>query len=393
MTEKQLVDDNPRFSQRSGLERDPNPASAELAAHVAAGKRLRDLSSGNPAQVGLSLGELSLSPLSNRALLEYEPEAFGPLRAREAISREFPEHGPAIPPEQIVITASTSEAYSFLLKLLCDPGDEVLVPAPSYPLLEHLSRFESVVTRPYRLAYDGAWHIDFASIARGPRTRAILVVNPNNPTGQFLAKEELERLASFGLPIISDEVFSSYPLELGPGRARSALEHPGALVFALSGLSKLVALPQMKLAWIAVSGPKLARTEALARLELIADAFLSPSAPSLHALPTWLRARPTIHGLIHGRLIRNLGTLTRAVKNSPITRLPVEGGWYAPLRLPATKTDEEWALELLEKTGVAVHPGYFFDFGGPPHVVVSLITPEEELSEAANLLVDYVASR
>jgi alanine-synthesizing transaminase len=388
-----LADSIPRFSQRSGMDRDPNRASERLAAHLAAGKTLRDLSSGNPAKVGLSLGELSLSPLSNRAVLEYEPEAFGPLWAREVLSREFPEHGPAIPPDRIVITASTSEAYSFLLKLLCDPGDEVLVPAPSYPLLEHLSRFESVVTRPYRLAYDGAWHIDFESIVCSSRTRAILVVNPNNPTGNFLTKDELDRLARYGLPIISDEVFASYPLELGPGRARSALEHPDALVFALSGLSKLVALPQMKIAWIAVSGPEQARTEALGRLELIADAFLSPSAPSLQGLPTWLRARPTIQGLIHGRLIRNLGTLTRAVKNSPITRLPVEGGWYAPLRLPATKSDEEWALELLENTGALVHPGYFFDFDGPPHIVVSLITPEQELTEAAPLLVDYVASR
>jgi alanine-synthesizing transaminase len=269
----------------------------------------------------------------------------------------------------------------------------VLVPAPSYPLLEHLSRVESVVTRPYQLAYDGAWHIDFESITCGPRTRAILVVNPNNPTGNFLARDELDRLASYGVPIISDEVFSSYPLELGPGRVRSALEHPEALVFALSGLSKLVAFPQMKLAWIAVSGPARARTEALERLELIADAFLSPSAPSLHALPTWLHQRASIHGVIHGRLIRNLGALTRAAQNTPVTRLPVEGGWYAPLRLPATKTDEEWALELLEKTGVLVHPGYFFDFDGPPHLVVSLITPEEELAEAAVLLADYVASR
>jgi len=387
-----LADSIPRFSQRSGLSRDPNPASEKLAAHRALGKPLLELTSGNPTEVGLSLGELSLSPLSHRAVLAYEPQAFGPVAAREAVSREFPEHGPQIPPERIVITASTSEAYSFLLKLLCDPGDEVLVPAPSYPLLEHLSRFESVDVRAYRLAYDGAWHIDFESLTPGPRTRAILVVNPNNPTGHFLAKDELDRLASFGLPLISDEVFASYPLELGPGRVRSALEHPDALVFALSGLSKLVALPQMKIAWIAVSGPEPARAEALGRLELIADAFLSPSAPSLHSLPTWLRARPTIQGAIQARLIRNLGVLTRAVRNSPVTRLRVEGGWYAPLRLPATRTDEEWALELLD-AGVSVHPGYFFDFEGPPHVVVSLITNDEELAQGMELLVDYVASR
>jgi aspartate/methionine/tyrosine aminotransferase len=268
----------------------------------------------------------------------------------------------------------------------------VLVPAPSYPLLEHLARFESVETRPYRLAYDGAFHIDFDSLRRGigPRTRAILSVNPNNPTGNFVGSDELERLASFGLPLISDEVFFDYPLEAAPGTARSLLEAPAPLVFVLAGLSKLVALPQMKLAWIAVNGAPREVTEALSRLELVADAFLSPSAPVLHAAPHWLANEAALQAPLRARLAANLGTLRDLLRDSPVSRLPVPGGWYAVLRLPDTRSDEAWTLDLLDHAGVVVQPGYFFDFEGPPHVVVSLITEEPVFTEGVHRLRDYV---
>jgi aspartate/methionine/tyrosine aminotransferase len=281
------------------------------------------------------------------------------------------------------------------LKLLCDPGDEVLVPAPSYPLLEHLAGFECVRTRSYRLVYDGAWHIDFESLhaALGPKSRAILVVSPNNPTGSYLSRAELERLADLGLPLISDEVFASYPLDAGAERARSVLETERTLVFALSGLSKLLALPQMKLAWIVAGGPDARVREALGRLELIADAFLSPNAPVLHAFPSWFAERKPLHEAIDARLRRNLAALGRATAASPVSRLRVEGGWYAVLRLPSTDSDEGWALGLLEQAGVVVHPGYFFDFEGPPHVVVSLLSDEATFEAGIKRLVSYVAAR
>jgi alanine-synthesizing transaminase len=391
-----LRDSNPRFSLRSGIEREPNALGRKLAEFAESGRSLLDLTVGNPTALGLRHDAAAvLGALSSERVLAYEPEPFGPRFAREAVCDTFSELGCRANPEQVVLTASTSEAYAFLLKLLCDPGDEVLVPAPSYPLLEHLARFEAVQAKTYRLAYDGAWHIDFSSLARaiGPRSRAILVVNPNNPTGHFLDRAELGRLLEFGLPLISDEVFASYPLEAGPQRVRSVLEAGDGLVFALSGLSKLAALPQMKLAWIAAGGAPGAIREALARLELIADAFLSANAPALHALPTWLAMRQPLHAALSARLARNLETLTQALAASPVSRLRVEGGWYAVLRLPATDTDEGWMLGLLEETGVIVHPGYFFDFEGPPHAVVSLISDEGTFAEGIGRLVGYVAAR
>ena len=391
-----MTDSKIRFSARSDIDRRHNPAWEKLTELRQDSRPLIDLTLGNPTALNLGLcAARVLAPLSAPGVATYEPEPFGPLWARSNVARTFADLELEVDPQRIVLTASTSEAYAFLLKLLCDPGDDVLVPAPSYPLLEHLARFESVVTRPYQLAYDGAWHLDLPGLrARiGPRTRAILIVNPNNPTGHFLSEHELEALLELGLPIISDEVFASYPLELPAGRVRSVVGAKTGLVFALSGLSKLLALPQMKLAWIAVSGSALETAEALARLELIADAFLSPNAPALHALEAWIGGRNDVQRQINQRLTENLNTLSAAVEASPISRLPVEGGWYAPLRLPATESDEGWALGLLEAARVIVHPGYFFDFEGPPHVVVSLLPEPGEFRTGVTRLVDYAARR
>jgi aspartate/methionine/tyrosine aminotransferase len=298
------------------------------------------------------------------------------------------EEGHAIDPSRVMLTASTSEAYSFLFKLLCDPGDAVLVPAPSYPLFEHLATFESVRLVPYALAYDGAWHVDLPSVSRAidERTRAILVVTPNNPTGSYLKKHELTALAATGLPIVSDEVFARYPLRSDPRRAATALEATDAasVVFAMSGLSKLAALPQMKVAWTCVGGRDSKRvSEAIARLELIADSFLSVSAPVQHALPALLASGRTAEAAIRARARTNLARLCerQARAGRAATVLDCEGGWYATVRLPRTRTEEAWALRLLEQDGVYVHPGYFFDFAEEAYVVVSLLTPETAFDE------------
>lgn len=293
-----------------------------------------------------------------------------------------------------MLTASTSEAYSYLFKLLCDPGDEILVPAPSYPLFEHLMRFEGVTAVPYRIEYDGAFHVELSSLKAGvsPRTRAVVTVTPNNPTGSILKRSELEGLCALGLPIISDEVFGDYRLAPGSEAIRTALGARDALVFALDGLSKTAALPQMKLAWMAVSGPEGRVREHLDLLEHIADAFLSPGGPVQHALASLLSASRVSSAAIQRRIERNYGLLHDICDGSAVTVLPVEGGWYAVLRLPAVRSEEAWVLGLLEECDVLVQPGWFFDFASEAFVVVSLLTPETDLDAGVNRLCSYVTA-
>jgi aspartate/methionine/tyrosine aminotransferase len=337
-------------------------------------------------------GARILTALSDPRALTYEPDPRGLGSARQAIAEEWRDLGVSISAERVLLTASTSEAYGFLFKLLCDPGDEVLVPAPSYPLFEHLAGFEGVRSVPYALGFDGAWFIDFERLsrARSERTRAIIVVSPNNPSGHYLRRAELERLAELGLPLISDEVFASYALRRPPDAARSALETDRTLVFALSGLSKLAALPQLKAAWIGVGGPEAAVGEALSRLELIADSYLSVGAPVQLALPELLRARASSEAHILDRLRANLGVLEHAVKDTPISVLPVEGGWYAVARLPRTQSEEAWALGLLREQRVLAQPGYFYDFADEPFLVLSLLSPEAVFSLGVARLVEHV---
>jgi aspartate/methionine/tyrosine aminotransferase len=292
-----------------------------------------------------------------------------------------------------MLTASTSEAYAYLFKLLCDPGDEVLVPAPSYPLFDHLAGLEGVSLVPYRLAYDGEWHVDVPHLraAVGAKTRAILAVSPNNPTGSYLKRDELAAMAALGLPIVSDEVFAAYPLKVDARRAESALEAAReTLVFALGGLSKLAGLPQMKLAWTCIAGPEAPRDEALARLELIADTFLSPGTPVQAALPRLLAAGARTRAAIAARTRTNLEVVRRACAGSAASVLDVEGGWYATLRVPHTCSEEAWVLALLERDGVYVHPGWFFDFAEDAVLVVSLLTPEPALAEGIARIVARV---
>jgi aspartate/methionine/tyrosine aminotransferase len=366
-----------------------NALALALERATARGQAILDLTTSNPTRAGIPYDERAIvDALGNRGALVYEPLPFGLPEARAAVATEL-----GVDPARVVLTASTSEAYGYLFKLLCDPGDDVLAPAPSYPLFDHLAQFEAVRLVPFRLAYDGAWHVDLDSVARaiGPRTRAILLVSPNNPTGSYTKRDELARLASFGLPIVSDEVFATYPLSpADERRATTVLEATGGLTFALGGLSKLAALPQIKVGWIVVGGPEAEASAALERLELIADSYLSLSTPAQLALPRLLATRHVAGDAIRARTQRNLEHLRAAVVGTAATVLHVEGGWYATLRLPATKPEEVWVTELVERDGVHLHPGAFFDFADEPHAVVSLLTPHATFDRGIELLLARV---
>ncbi len=381
------------FSRRTAHEAEPNQLSRALRQRRAAGLGVCDLTQSNPTLTDLPYeGPGLLSALSDPRSLVYEPSSFGLPSARSAVQGLMRGAGCEVSIERIVLTSSTSEAYAFLLKLLCDPGDEVLIPQPSYPLFEHLLTLESVVAVPYRLAYDGAWHIDFDSVARGigPRTRAIVLVSPNNPTGSFLKQNELTRLESFGLPLISDEVFADFALEPDVRRAGSVLRTDDVLAFALGGLSKMAALPQLKLAWLGAAGPAAPLAAALSRLELVADTFLSPNTPVQWALPAILSTRAGVTAALNARIRRNFAALCTAFRDSAAHPLFLEGGWYATLRLPALFEDGAWALLLLEQDGVLTQPGFFYDFSEGALLVLSLITDESTFALGIALIAERV---
>lgn len=377
-------------SKRSAFDLTTNALSRAIDAARSRGHAFVDLTVSNPTTADLPYDrETILRALSDPKSLTYDPLPFGLPSARAAVADALSEIHP-IDSSRVLLTASSSEAYSFLFKLFCDPGDEVAIAAPSYPLFEHLATLESVKVSTYALRYDGAWHVDVDSLKRAitTKTRAIVTVNPNNPTGSFLSKSELRAMADFGLPILSDEVFATYALRDDANRATTARLAEDALVFSLGGLSKLAALPQMKLGWIAASGPKNLVDDALARLELIADTFLSVGTPVQHAAPHLLAAGKKSAAAISARTMKNLTALDRALgKDSPATRLDVAGGWYATLRLPNVKSEDDWVLGFLEEDGVLVHPGAFFDFESEPFVVLSLLTPENDFENGVAKIV------
>jgi alanine-synthesizing transaminase len=281
-----------------------------------------------------------------------------------------------------------------LFKLLCDPGDAVLIPAPSYPLFEHLAELEAVQPLSYRLAYDGAWYVDLDSVrrARTPKTRAIVVVSPNNPTGHYTSQRELAALAELGLPLICDHVFAEYRLDAT--RAAPALRAPDdCLQFSLDGLSKRAGSPQLKLAWTQISGPEPQRRKARERLELIADTFLSVGTPIQAALPELLELAPALTELIAARCRGNLMALESAVRGSPVTLLQPQAGWNAVLHLPAVRSEEQMMLDLLREQDVLVQPGFFYDFESEPYSIVSLLTEPRVLKDGAARLVDHVRRR
>jgi alanine-synthesizing transaminase len=360
------------FSSRLSWDLRPNPLSLLLEEKRRAGARILDLTESNPTHAGLAYSDVEiLAALGNPKVLSYDPAPRGLIAAREAVCGYYAERGVSVDPSRLLLTASTSEAYAYLFKLLADPCDEVLVPRPSYPLFEFLASLESVRVRQYPLRYDGAWHIDFDALEKAiaPRTRAIVVVNPNNPTGSFVKRDELARLEALGIAMISDEVFSDYEFAPDATRIGTLIGARRILTFSISGLSKIAGLPQMKLGWIVAGGP--GHKAALDRLELIADTYLSVATPVQVALPKLLGS--AVRQQIRERTRANLAFLRSAAVGSPLQALQVEGGWYAIVQVPRTLNEEEWALALLRDCDVQVQPGFFYDFESEAFLALSLL--------------------
>lgn len=373
------------FSARLDWTVRPNPIAELLRAKRQRGEAVLDLTESNPTHAGIEYPEAEIAQaLADRRAIRYEPEPFGMAEAREAVARYYAD----IDPSRIVLTASTSEAYAWLFKLLANPGDEILTPRPSYPLFEYLARLESVQVVQYPLFNDHGWHLDPAALRSlvTPRTRAIVTVNPNNPTGSYLKKHELQELVAVAdehaLGIISDEVFSDYWFSGDPDRVSVVARESDALAFSLSGLSKIVGLPQMKLGWMVVGGPDPLRQTAMDRLELIADTYLSVGTPVQAAATALLGARELVQPRIRARVAANLVLLRSALEEAPdIRMLQVEGGWYATLQVPRLRSEEEWAVALLGDHNVLVQPGFFYDFGSEAFLVISLLTRPDVFAE------------
>jgi alanine-synthesizing transaminase len=387
------------FSSRFKWSLETNRLAQLIADKRQAGIRILDLTESNPTRAGFEFSsEEILSALANPAAMAYEPQPKGLLIARKAVAAYYDERGFTISADRIHLTASTSEAYSFLFKLLANHGDNVLVPQPSYPLFEFLATLEGVELRPYELEYlSSGWKIDFDSIEQAitPTTRAIILVNPNNPTGSFIKRDELQRLnelcAQHNLALIVDEVFSDYGFGEDETRAASLVENgevenADALTFVMSGFSKILALPQMKLGWIVTNGPAALRDEAIERLDLIADTFLSVGAPVQHAAPHWFKLRAGLQRQILDRVKTNHDWLAAKVQHSPVRMLKAEGGWYATLEVPRHVPEEELVLQLLAEDDVLTHPGYFFDFPREAFLVLSLLPKPDEFREAIERL-------
>ena len=385
------------FSKRTGWKLTPNRFSVAQSKLRAEGRELLDLTISNPTHAGLHYeAEAILLALASPAALRYDPQPKGLLSARQAVAAYYREQHENfdLDPESLILTASTSEGYSYIFSLLCNPGDQVLVPKPSYPLFEFLADLEDVTLVPYLLLYDHGWQIDFPSLYQAVNhgTRAVVLVHPNNPTGNFVSAHERDALNDFckeyNLALIVDEVFLDYSRD---GASLPTFAGNGdALTFTLSGLSKISALPQMKLAWIATSGPAHQAADAIARLEVIADTYLSVNTPVQLAAEALLEQRRKIQPLLLDRVRVNLAALDFLLaKQTTCQRLQVEGGWYAVLRVPATQSDEDLATELLEKTSVLVHPGHFYDFPRDGYLVVSLITPTAQFREGMQRVLNH----
>ena len=390
------------FASRTDWSLTPNRLSVVIAERRAKGLPFIDLTQSNPTHCGFSVNAQGvIEALVNSYSLAYEPDPHGPLYARRAVAGYYAERDIQVDPEQIFLTTSTSEAYSYVFRLLANPGDNVLVPRPSYPLFDFLARLNDLELLSYPLMYYQGWRIDVEALLMrlNTRTKAVLVVHPNNPTGCFVRGKDLAVLTGCSqrrpLAIVADEVFADYafvapvpraaalPISSGAAdRVLSFAAESEALTFTLSGLSKISAVPQMKLAWVIVSGPEEVRRAALARLEVIADTYLALSAPLAHALPELLESRRQVQPQILDRVRLNLRWLDEQLsRGAAVTRLETEGGWYVILRLPAVRTDEEWAMELLRQDGVLVHPGHFYDLPYESHLVVGLLPLTENFQQ------------
>jgi alanine-synthesizing transaminase len=374
------------FADRTNWSLEENRISLTLARVRASGARIFALSASNPAACGFTYDEDAiLRALCNPAALHYTPDPRGLLSARQAVARYYAARSVSIDPDHIFLSTGTSEAYSFLFRMLCNPGDEILIPTPSYPLFDFLAEIHDVRLVRYPLIYDHGWQVEFNALehAISARTRAVIVVHPNNPTGHYARASEIAELQKFcelhELAVIADEVFLDFDLA-GETRPTFAAESR-ALTFTMSGLSKIAGLPQMKASWTVATGPSQSREAAIARLEVIADTYLSMNAPVQSALPVLLEQRHGFQRQMMARVRANLAELDRRLAaHANCSRLEFDGGWNAVLRFPAVRSDEETVIDLLESKGVYVHPGHFYDFPGDGHVVVSLIIPTDEFA-------------
>src|ERR1700728_919188 len=391
------------FSDRTNWKLTRNRLTDALEAARSEGANILDLTVSNPTRAGLLYDEAAtLASLSSPRGIDYDPQPKGLRQASEAVAAYYggggcsASHGVhGFDPEQLVLTTSTSEGYSYIFRLLCNPGDELLVPKPSYPLFEFLADLQDVKLVPYPLIYDHGWQMDFPSLEKAvtERTRGVVVVHPNNPTGSYVHSQEMESLNRFcrdhELALIADEVFLDYVHDRAT--QQSFVANHDVLTFTLSGVSKVSALPQMKVAWIATSGPAQEVKAAQARLEVIADTFLSMNAPIQWATLALLEQRKSIQRQLLDRVLGNLAELDRQLAAQKICeRLSVEGGWYAVLRVPVMQTDEELAVDLLSRKSVLVHPGHFYDFPNDGYLVLSLITPEGEFAEGIGRLLELM---
>lgn len=386
------------FARRTGWNLVKNSFTLATERHLQEGRRAFDLTASNPTHSGFTPDPGVLQALTDAESLSYEPQPRGLPRARQAVVDYYAGLGADLCPDQLILTTSTSEAYSFVFRLLCDPDDEVLVPTPSYPLFEFLADIQDVRLVPYDLIYDHGWQIDFHTLNRllTSRTRAIILVNPNNPTGSYVKNSERDQLnrvcLARELSLIVDEVF--FDFNLGGEKNQTFAGNREALTFTLSGLSKIAGVPQMKVAWLATSGPDQLVPAALDRLDVIADTYLSMNAPVQHAIPQLLALRDSFQRGLMGRLRKNVVELDHQLaRQKHCSRLQVEGGWYATLRVPVTRTDEELAIQLLEKRDVLVHPGHFFNFYSDGYLVLSLMTPEAEFAEGLKRVLEFVAAQ
>ncbi len=384
------------FSKRTDWNLESNRLSVALEKHRAGGKPLLDLTISNPTECGFQYDEEAIrKALSLPAVLRYEPNPRGMPSARAAVAQYYAAQRVQAPAEDIFLTTSTSEAYSFAFRLLCDAGSEMLVPSPSYPLFDFLADIHDVSLVRYPLLYEGGWRIDLSALeaAITERTRGIIVVHPNNPTGHYVKAAETEQLnqicAARNLALIADEVFLDF--SLSKQRPPSFAGNIAALTFTMSGLSKISGLPQMKAAWLVLSGPENLKAQAAARLEVIADTYLSVNAPVQRALPVLLTQRSAFQEQVIGRLLRNLAEMDRQLaENRCCSRLKIEGGWYAILRVSNLRDDEELALRLLQERSVYLHPGHFYDFSESGHLVISLLTSATDFAEGLSRLLDYL---
>jgi aspartate/methionine/tyrosine aminotransferase len=380
------------FAKRTDWNLAPNRLSEALAAHRSSGNPLLDLTLSNPTECGFSYDNPAiLSALVRPSALEYKPQPLGLLCARQAVAKYYADLNHVVDPGEMLLTTGTSEAYSFIFRLLCDPDDEILVPAPGYPLFDFLADILDVHLLHYPLVYDHGWLIDFQALEKAvtPRTRAVIVVHPNNPTGHFCSPAQARQLSEFCasrfLAMIADEVFLDYSLP--ENRPASFVANSTVLTFTLSGVSKICGLPQMKVAWMLVNGPDRQKREALDRLEVIADSYLSMNTPIQLAVPPLLETRHSFQPQLINRIKGNLAELDRQLaEQRACARLRFEGGWNAVLRVPETQSDEELAVRLLTEKHVYVHPGNFYDFPRGGYLVISLIVPTDLFREGLSRL-------